>query len=135
MTIFLNRAEWVETPNHELSFRYADSSCGFRFPCDEKGNVNVDALAPEARCNYEKCLANTHDKPVVNEGVVVWVSRYKTPAKIRCDCGSPLELVDSMTNECGCGRFYNGSGQALSHPSQWGEETGERFDARGNPIF
>jgi len=53
---------------------------------------------------------------------------------ITCDCGEKLELYDPMTNECECGRFYNGFGQRLSHPRNWGEETGESFDDHGNYV-
>jgi hypothetical protein len=58
----------------------------------------------------------------------------REPEIIICDnCGDNVVLDDSMTNRCGkCGQFYNGSGQRLSHPSQWGEETGEAFDSAGN---
>ena len=51
-----------------------------------------------------------------------------------CDyCGSTVMLPDGMTNRCqNCGEFYNGAGQQLAHPSQWGEETGESFDDFGN---
>lgn len=59
----------------------------------------------------------------------------REPAEGECTCGRTVVLDDPMTNECGCGRFYNGSGQALAHPSQWGEETGERFDDRGNQVL
>jgi hypothetical protein len=54
---------------------------------------------------------------------------------IECTCGLALELWDPMTNRCECGQFYNGSGQLLAHPRNWGEETGERFDDEGNQIL
>jgi hypothetical protein len=53
---------------------------------------------------------------------------------ITCACGEELELDDPMTNRCACGQFYNGSGQRLSHPKNWGEETGESFDDFGNYV-
>jgi hypothetical protein len=54
--------------------------------------------------------------------------------EIKCSCGKTLYLDDPMTNECSCGRFYNGFGNALSHPRNWGEETGEYFDDHGNYL-
>ena len=60
---------------------------------------------------------------------------YRIPMVIECDCGRELPLEDAMTNECECGRFYNGGGQALSHPRHWGEETGERFDDHGGLVY
>jgi|GEM_PF-4436156 len=42
---------------------------------------------------------------------------------IWCDeCGTEVQLTDSLTNECSCGAFYNGFGQRLSHPNNWDEE-------------
>ena len=56
------------------------------------------------------------------------------PKIIECEsCRRPLEL-DTMTNECQCGTFYNGFGQRLVPPSQWGFETGERFDRHGDYV-
>jgi hypothetical protein len=46
---------------------------------------------------------------------------------IWCACGDELGLYDPMTNTCGCGREYNGSGQELAPRRFWGEETGESF--------
>jgi hypothetical protein len=47
------------------------------------------------------------------------------PAEGRCYCGRTVVLYDPMTNTCGCGREYNGSGQELADRRFWGEETGE----------
>lgn len=45
---------------------------------------------------------------------------------IRC-CGVEL-ICDSFTNTCDrCGADYNFAGQMLAPRSQWGEETGERW--------
>ena len=45
---------------------------------------------------------------------------------IECDCGCEVDLFSSWANSCpSCPMEFNGSGQALSPRSQWGEETGE----------
>jgi hypothetical protein len=49
-------------------------------------------------------------------------------------CEKELCLNDGMTNRCECGVFYNGAGQQLAPPSQWGWETGETFNDDGVQI-
>jgi hypothetical protein len=57
------------------------------------------------------------------------------PKIIECEqCSKPLEL-DTMTNQCTCGTFYNGFGQRLAPPSQWGYETGEHFGDDGQYLY
>lgn len=54
---------------------------------------------------------------------------------LKCDCGRKHEDIRLAEDvQCMCGRMYNGSGQALAHPSQWGEETGERFGDDGSYL-
>lgn len=133
MAKLLQPAAWVESVSYQLVFEYIDDPrCGFTFPCGPQGQV--EPLTDVAARNYEKCLANSHDRPVAWKGVVPSHRRYRVPARIECGCGSPLELSDAMTNECTCGRLYNGSGQELCHPRLWGEETGEQFDDHGGYI-
>lgn len=122
--------------SYTLDFNWADDATpgsGFGFPCDEHGNVQP--LQPAGRLNYERCVANTHVTPVVCRGVRRSVHRYREPSVLQCPCGVPLALHDALTNECDCGRFYNGGGQELCHPRLWGEDTGERFDEHGHPIL
>jgi len=92
-------------------------------------------LTPEGRANYERCIANTHARPLIAQGVRKSTGSFREPAILKCDCGAKLTLSDPMTNRCTCGAFYNGSGQSLCHPSLWGEETGERFDDSGHPVL
>lgn len=133
MAKFIQRAEWVEQVSYELVFDYIDEpNRGFRFPCGPQGQVNP--LPDLIAASYAKCLANSHERPVVCKGVMSYRTRHRVPARIECGCGKPLALTDAMTNECGCGRFYNGSGQELCHPRHWGEETGEHFDDHGRYI-
>lgn len=41
------------SPAYELRFRSLfDDGCGFAFPCDEHGHVELDALSERARLNY-----------------------------------------------------------------------------------
>lgn len=133
MSTLIRHSCWVDVPCHVLQFDWeGERDWGFSFPCDENGNLKD--LPEAARENYARCLSNTHDRKVVPRGVISW-TRECQPALLRCDCGKELELSDSMTNHCGCGRLFNGSGQQLCDPRLWGEETGERFDASGAPIL
>lgn len=52
----------------------------------------------------------------------------------KCHCGRQVHL-DRSDYRCPCGQWYNAFGQRLAPPSQWGEETGERFDERGNYVI
>jgi hypothetical protein len=136
MAKILQQSEIVTSISHYVLFEYVgDRGSGFSFPCDRAGNITQPLSAAAAR-NYAQCLENSHERgSVVCRGVCSEENSYRTPLVIECGCSKPLTLADSMTNECRCGRFYNGSGQLLSHPSQWGEETGERFDDHGYQIL
>ena len=136
MTTFLRRSRQVETVSYSLHFDRQDApGCGFAFPCDEHGTVRTEEMQPAGLVNYEACLANTFSVPMIRKGIVTYRHSYREPAIIECGCGKPLTLHDVLTNECVCGRFYNGGGQALCHPRLWGEETGERFDDHGHAIL
>lgn len=52
---------------------------------------------------------------------------YFVPATYLCDCGYVLELYDPLTNECECGRLYNGGGQSLRPESEWEEQYDEEY--------
>lgn len=136
MATILRRGQLVAVVRYALQYDWeGQPDCGFLFDCDENGNVNVQEMAEPAQESYRKCVTNTHDRKVIFRGVRKFHSKYHQPTLIRCDCGEELELFDAMTNSCDCGRLYNGAGQQLAHPSQWGEETGERFDDFGQPIL
>ena len=61
-------------------------------------------------------------------------AKPRKPRTVRCVCGLILQLEDPMTNQCTCGQFYNGCGQRLSHPRNWGEETGEQYSDDGSYV-
>jgi hypothetical protein len=141
MAKFIKHSQYIERVTYMLAFDYVgERGAGFWFECDESGKVVLGTCA--SRENYEKCVANCHDKPVIKVGVVALRNSYREPAVIECsDCQQPVALCSSWANTCGCGAFYNGFGQRLVGPSTsdeepfvWGEETGERFDDNGNPI-
>jgi hypothetical protein len=124
----------VTQVSYMLAYDFVDErGSGFSFDCDAHGRLMTQS-AP-ALANYERCVANTHGRPVVFRGIERLESSHREPARLKCDCHRTLALSDPMTNKCDCGRFYNGSGQALSHPRNWGEETGERFDDEGHQIL
>ena len=56
---------------------------------------------------------------------------------VKCHCGRTHKLEKENwagDSKCECGQWYNAFGQKLNPPSQWGEETGERFDEDGGYI-
>jgi hypothetical protein len=40
---------------------------------------------------------------------------------VECECGDYVYLINH-TNQCECGKLYNGFGQELADPSKWDEE-------------
>jgi hypothetical protein len=118
--------DWVTEYIHRFD-NVHDRSKGSSFPCDAQGKL----IEPEHQKWFEKAKA---DPECEYMGIIKWERKVVRPAIVRCACGRDHELWDVVTNEVGCGRFYNGSGAELRHPREWGEETGERFDDHGNYI-
>ena len=134
MAEIIRPSQLVAISRHALQFDWVgEPDCGFLFDCNAEGVVQN--LSEPAQQNYEKCVSNAHARKVIARGVRTFTSHYHQPAVLRCDCGIELELADSMTNDCDCGRLFNGAGQALAHPNLCGEDAGERFDDFGQPIF
>lgn len=116
-----------EVTEWERRFDRGDGG-GYGFSCDKDGNPKDPSKAERIR----ECVL---DPTLKDRGIVMWKRHVSHPTIIECNgCHKELHLWDSMTNECDCGRFYNGGGQELQHPRNWGEETGERFDDHGNYI-
>ena len=114
----------VVTVTYFRSFDYEGTvNHGFSFDCNERGVVDVEALRPAGRANYEACLTGqVGSRKVIDQGVDRREHSHYEPAVGRCACGSNVELSSGWANECHCGREYNGAPR-----SQWGEETGEQF--------
>lgn len=123
MAIFLQKRQVITNPVAQLRFSNPNERLsGFGFPCDDDGNVDVNALKIAARENYEKCVAGT--MPNVSETPWVWrySEVYTEPAIIECDnCHRPVTLGDGLTNECECEALYNGIGERLVPRQQWEE--------------
>ena len=104
--------EWVEFP---LS--------GFSFDCNQDGVIDFNKVTGDGLVNYEKCESGEYE--VIYRGLQRSVNRYREPTIGECYCGKEI-VLESNTNECtSCKRLYNGSGQELSDPKNWGEETRE----------
>ncbi len=105
----------------------ADKGCGYSFNCDENGNIDIESMNPDAKANYECCLAGVDERGerIKFNGVRQSEHSWIEDAIGLCDCGEEVEL-GGFTNTCEkCGTDYNSSGQRLAPRSQWGEETGE----------
>jgi hypothetical protein len=127
MPNYLRRSQRITVVEYARSFDYANTpGAGFSFPCDEHGKLSGKALNPGARANYEACLRGAvNGQAVIDRGVERREHSYTEPAVIACvDCRRAVTL-DHDAVRCKCGRYYNLFGQALSDPSNWGEETGE----------
>jgi hypothetical protein len=129
MATFLRPSKRVTRVTYDRHFEYADTpGAGFGFPCDEQGNLGDEdgALSELALANYAACLAGEiNGYKMIDCGIRRFENIYTEPAMIECvDCQRVVILAYDAVH-CECGRYYNLSGQALSDPSNWGEETGE----------
>lgn len=96
---------------------------GFSFPANEFGDLLVDQMSKSAMESYEMVCED--DSDFVYVGLQRYTRRWHEPAAGRCYCGAEV-LLEYNTNECEkCHALYNMSGQQLSDPRMWGEETGE----------
>ena len=96
---------------------------GFSFPANEFGDLLVDQMSPSAMESYEMVCAE--DSNYHYEGLKRYTRRWREPTVGRCYCGEEV-ILEYNTNECDkCHALYNVSGQQLSDPRMWGEETGE----------
>jgi hypothetical protein len=133
MPTFIRPAKRITEYNYSRVFDDADQpGSGFGFPCDEQGRLlrlseRGQPLNESARANYAACLQGTvNGRQVVDRGVRRYENRYTQPAIIACEnCSRPVVLSSDTVLCERCGRYYNLSGQSLSDPSNWGEETGE----------
>jgi hypothetical protein len=130
MPNYLKPSKRVTVVSYARSFDYADEpGAGFSFPCDEQGHVHGTDGKPlnrGAKANYAACQRGAVDgHKVIDRGIVRREHSHIEPAVIACvDCRRQVTLTHDAVR-CKCGRYYNLSGQALSDPSAWGEETGE----------
>lgn len=127
----------TRTTVNEYRFTMADTlvrGAAIAFDCDAAGVIlNPLALADCAIANLMRGLwSGRFAAPVVE----VFQVTKTTPMSGMCVCRARLHLYDAQLNECErCGRMYNGFGQELAPPAQWGEETGERFTDAGVEVL
>lgn len=91
---------------------------GFSFPCTKDGELIKDEHYESRKKNYDYCLA--HPEKVEDCGIRDDSYHYMEPTRALCSCGEVL-MLDGDTKCPGCGQWYNLSGQALKHPSEWGD--------------
>jgi len=110
------------------TFIIQGTGCGYSFDCDENGEVDVEALNPDARINWLYCQSrqNKRGETIKPAGLRKSIHGWIEEAIGLCDdCGEEVEL-GGFTNTCeNCGTNYNFAGQRLADRSQWGVETGE----------
>ena len=107
--------------------------CGIGFACDVDGCI-LDTLALSDTAIRNLC-SMLFQPDRYTPAFETREHSYMMAGGGRCTCGLYVHLDNATTNSCRCGRFYNGYGQELAPPSQWGEETGERFDGCGREIL
>jgi len=126
----ISRREHHEQRVYERKFDYVGhKDWGFGFPCDEHGVIDVAGLHPCGQDSLRQCLTGViNGKPVVDRGIVSWLTRWTDPAIGLCDVCGDRVVLKGFTCTCDkCGADYNMSGQRLAPREQWGEETGEHW--------
>lgn len=111
----------VHVDEYRLKFNSLVSpGSGYSFDCDAEGNLAplTEIQAESLRIAREGVAAGTYRAPYIAH----YPHSYNEEAILKCDCGREVELYDSLTNECNCGRLYNGSGQSLAPVAQWEPE-------------
>lgn len=115
---------------HQLHYTIVEApGCGYSFPCDEQGHVDVDSLEPVGVTSFARCIVgeNERGEHIRRDGVRKHVTSWIEPAIGLCGCGEKVDL-EGFTNTCmGCGADYNHGGQRLASREQWGQETGEHL--------
>lgn len=116
----ISKAHTVFVTQYSYDYNWTtDPQSGFSFPCTADGRILVEQLEQPAIDNLMKCWSG--EFAVVDVGVQNSSYSYLVSAIGRCECGKDVEL-SQFTNECSCGRLYNGCGQQLVAPRLWEEE-------------
>jgi hypothetical protein len=125
MTKLIRISERKKEETYSIVYKYKNSpGSSFSFGCNKDG-VLLPMTAPAfVSLEYVKTHPDLFYEPIKE----IYVHRWTEPAMIECNCGEYLTLDDPMTNVCKCGQYYNGYGQQLVPPSQWGEDVTAKDD-------
>lgn len=102
-----------------INFWYKDDpEAGFCFPATRSGEPDFSCMSPEAKANYEACLA---DERLTEAEFEPREYTYINPAVGLCTCGKEVVLEGGYegATQCECGRWYNLFGQSLIDPKYW----------------
>jgi hypothetical protein len=106
---------------YSLNF-WTEYGCGFGFPCDENGVVNLEELSDCAMKNLEYCKAHPEEFPYAFNEVEKRTAYYREPDIGKCSCGVDVELINEYMGACRCkkcGQWYSIFGQELLDPEYW----------------
>lgn len=121
----ISHRQIVEEVEYFIRYDDVDSpGSGWDFPCNQDGDINFNDMSEAAMENYHGCESGEYEAVYV--GLQRQVHSYENPTIGKCGCGREVTL-ESNTNRCDCGNYYNAVGQELSNPKTWGEETGEHY--------
>lgn len=112
---------------HEFSWPDSPGS-GFSFDVDASGTLIETAMTPIGLSSYRACASGmVNGKPITDQGVRGWMSRWTEPAVGKCPCGRHVTLENDNGHgiDCACGAIYNAFGQRLAPREQWGEDCEE----------
>ena len=107
---------------------YSAPYCGFEFPCDENGTVNL--LTRDAWKNYNYCLLHPEKFAYAFKVIHKYKHWNRDNPYGTCHCGERVELVNEYRGACqcpNCGQWYNLSGQELKPVDEWEEDLDEDY--------
>lgn len=108
-----------EITERYINFIYKDDPCcGFCFPALPNGEPDIEAMSPEMKANYDRCLT---DERLEEPEFTVEKRTFMNPAVGLCSCGAEVVLDADYGGavRCECGRWYNLFGQSLIDPKYW----------------
>lgn len=107
----------------EYRIEFLKDGCGCSFPCDEKGTIDFESMAPEGKENYEHCITHPELFDIFNK-LNMYTHKY-TERVATCHCGEEISIYDEYRGACQCphcGKWYNLFGQELNPPETWEED-------------
>jgi len=125
----LNESAKIISPRHresKIDFKKfyhlkgePDQYCGYSFPCDEQGNLQIDNDGMKKSVEYVEANPDKYDKPRIEKEEYSWMENAHA---ICSKCGEEFELWDQDLGACecpNCGQWYNIWGQELNPRDTW----------------
>lgn len=124
-----------EITERYINFIYKDDPCcGFCFPALPNGEPDIEAMSPEMKANYDRCLT---DERLEGPEFTVEKRTFMNPAVGLCSCGAEVVLDANYGGavRCECGRWYNLFGQSLIDPKYWYHDDDDYYSDLPEEVY